>query len=53
MDLRVTWQAALFLIAGIGGGAWGLWWLFVRTPRLPRQTVSTAWLDEQLRGRRE
>lgn len=52
MDLRITWQAALVLIGTIGGSCVGLWWLFVRTPTLPRQEVSTAWRDEQLRGRR-
>lgn len=53
MDLRVTWQAALVLIVGIGGSCVGMWWLFVRAPRPPRQEVSAAWRDEQLRGRRE
>jgi len=53
MDLRSTWQAALALVVMIGGGAWGLWWLFVRERRPPEQAVSTTWLDEQLRGRRE
>lgn len=53
MDLRITWQAVLALVVTIGGPAWVLWWLFVRDPKAPRQFVSTAWRDEQLRGRRE
>lgn len=53
MNLTITWQWVLALILTIGGPAIGLWWVLVRAPRVPNQSVSTRWLDEQLRGRRE
>jgi hypothetical protein len=52
MNLTITWQWVLALVVTIGGPAIGLWWVFAREPRARHEFVSTAWLDERLRGRR-
>ncbi len=53
VNLTVTWQWVVALVVAIGVPIIGLWWIFVRPPRVPNQHVSDEWRHEHIRDRRE
>jgi hypothetical protein len=48
-----TWIWILALVTLIGGPCVGVWWWLVRVPADRGEVVSSAWLDEHIRGRRD
>ena len=48
-----TWIWIPALVLTIGGPCVGIWWWLVRIPGDRGAHVSTGWLDEHIRGRRE